>query len=304
VDASTHFFGTTIASGLMMSHVSQTVDKVTGKAERIARRANPWVERFARLGFLTKGLLYIFMGGAATLAAFGAARLSSADKGGALQTIAEAPFGRVLLIAVAIGLASYALWRCVQAIFNPDGQFRGAKGAFKRLGRFLGGVIYATLAATAIGIVIGAGDPATDGNESARDWTAWLMSQPLGQWLVAAVGAGIMCFGISQFYRAMTAKLPDRLKVWQMSDTEHRWTLSCGRIGMAARGIVFGIVGFFVLTAALRTDPSEAIGLGGALATLAQAPHGPWLLGIVGAGLVSYGVFGLLEARYCRIAPA
>ncbi len=66
---------------------------------------------------------------------------------------------------------------------------------------------------------------------------------------------------------------------------------------------MFGIIGVFVIVAALQFDPSEAAGLGGALQELLRQPFGSWVLGVVALGLVAYGLLMLAVARYGRIAP-
>ena len=172
-----------------------------------------------------------------------------------------------------------------------------------RLGKFVTGLFYASFACTAIAIIFGM-DSKTSGDQQARDWTATVLSKPLGMFIVALIGAGIIIFGMSQFYRALSAKLGDRLQAWRMNDHAYRWSLRCGRVGTAARGVVFCVIGIFIVVAALHTNPREAIGLGGALAKLERAPYGPWLLGAVGAGLVAYGLFQFVQSRYCRIARA
>ncbi|WP_148129269.1 DUF1206 domain-containing protein, partial [Dulcicalothrix desertica] len=74
------------------------------------------------------------------------------------------------------------------------------------------------------------------------------------------------------------------------------------RFGIAARGFVFGIIGIFLVLAAIQVDGSEARGLGGTLAVLAQQPFGSWILGVVALGLIAYGIYSVIQARYRRIA--
>jgi len=130
------------------------------------------------------------------------------------------------------------------------------------------------------------------------------MSQPLGRWVVVAAGAVILGAGLYQFYRAYRADFRDELEIHEMSLREKRWTTHAGRLGYVARGAVFGVIGVFLVQAALQADPQEARGLGGALETLARQPFGPYLLGAVAIGLVAYGAFMFVVARYRRIEPA
>ena len=124
------------------------------------------------------------------------------------------------------------------------------------------------------------------------------------RWLAAVAGAVIVGAGIYQFYKAYQADFRDDLKTGEMSAREKKWTTRSGRLGYAARGVVFGVIGVFLVQAALQTDPDEARGLGGALETLARQPLGPYILGAVAIGLVAYGVFMFVMARYRRIEPA
>jgi Domain of Unknown Function (DUF1206) len=89
-----------------------------------------------------------------------------------------------------------------------------------------------------------------------------------------------------------------------MSQAEQTWAVRLGRLGIAARGIVFGIIGLFLIQAAKQSDASQAKGFGEALASLEQQPFGPWVLGLVALGLIAYGIYSVVEARYRRILPS
>jgi hypothetical protein len=128
------------------------------------------------------------------------------------------------------------------------------------------------------------------------------MAVPFGRWLVALVGLGIIGYGIYQLYRAYAAKVRKHLELSRASATEAEWIVRFGRFGIGARGVVFGIIGWFLLRAAMEYEPRRASGLGGALATLERQSYGPWLLGIVALGLIAYGLYQLANARYRRIA--
>ncbi|HEX8274144.1 MAG TPA: DUF1206 domain-containing protein [Longimicrobiaceae bacterium] len=276
-----------------------------GEAQRhgraAAREAAPWVEKLARLGYAAKGVVYLIIGGIAARAAFGSGERVQGSQG-ALQTILEQPFGKFLLALVALGLAGYALWRFVQAGLDPEhGGRTDGGGAAKRVGYAISGVIHAGLALAAARMVMGRGG---GGGDRTADWTATLMRQPAGRWLVAAVGLGIVGYGLYALYRAYAVKLDKRLNLSRMSPAARTWAVRSGRAGIAARGVVFAIMGFFLLRAALRSNPGEARGLDGALRALQQQAYGPWLLGLVALGLVGYGIYQLVEARYRSIQPA
>ena len=270
------------------------------KAQEAKGRAKPWVKWLARFGYAAKGVVYMVVGGLALAAALGQGGSSSPDQRGALQTILEQPFGQVLLGLVAVGLFGYALWRFVMAAQDTEGDGSDAKGIVKRTGYAVSGIIYAGLAVAAVGLVLGSSGGGSGGG-SAQDWTARLMAQPFGRWLVGIVGAVVIAVGLYQFYRAYSAKFREKLLLSRMSQTEETWATRVGRLGFAARGVVYAMIGFFLIQAALQSNPSQAGGLGQAFRELSSAPYGPWLLGIVALGFIAYGVFALVLARYRRI---
>ena len=271
--------------------------RMTTDAFAPARTAlrSPWVERLARLGFAARGIVYALVGILAVQTALGGRRHAT-DTHGALREIAGK--SEALIWLVALGLFGYALWRLVQGIADPERKGNDPKGLAHRAGMIGIGVIYGGLAWAAAKMAMGAGD---SGGGSQAQWTAKLMSMPLGRWLVAAVGIGIMIAGGAQIWRGWTEKFRKHLKLQEMDPSEQSLAIHTGKAGMIARGIVFLLSGWFVLQAALRFDPSQARGLSGALDTLSRQPHGQALLGLVAVGLICFGAYSILLARYRRI---
>jgi hypothetical protein len=267
--------------------------------QQLIQKPSVWVERLARLGYAAKGVVYGIVGLLAAQAAFGAGGRTT-DTEGALQEIVRQPFGKVLLGVVAIGLLGYVLWRFVQAIKDPEHKGSNAKGILKRIGYGITGVIYASLAFSAVRIILGSGGGSS---HSTQDWTALVLAQPFGQWLVGTVGVFIISLGFYQFYKAFSAKFRRELNLSQLSNTEEKWVIAISRFGLVARGVVFCVIGFFLIQAARLSEASKARGLGEALQVLAQQPYGPWLLGSVALGLVAYGIYMIIQARYRRIDP-
>lgn len=264
-------------------------------ALRAGREAARWVRWLARLGYAAKGVVYLVVGGIALRAAVTGAR-GPEDSGGALRSILQQPFGRALLGALLVGIAGHVLWRLVQGLLDPEGEARGAKGALRRTGYLLSAALYAGVAAEALRLLTGS-SRGEGGDRQAEHWTALAMAQPAGRWIVAAVGAGVVAFGAYELHRGFRSDLRKRLDpagAGAIPDAVVRF----GRFGLAARGVVFVLIGWFLLQAALDYDPSEAAGLEGALRTLQGQPYGPALLGVVAAGLVGYGLWQLVQARY------
>ena len=280
--------------------MAQNGSSVEQHAERAKRKASPWIERLARAGYVAYGMVYVLVGVLALRAAFGGSGKTTGQEG-ALRSILLAPLGRVLLGLVAAGLVAYAVWRLFQGLQDPEDEGRDAKGVVKRLDHVLNGLFHTALAFSAGQLALGSGG---GGGGSPDDWTATLMSQPLGRWLALVAGAVIFCAGLYQCYKAYKADFRDELKSHEMSRREKAWTTRSGRLGYAARGVVFGVIGIFLLQAALQADPQAARGLGGALEALARQPFGPYLLGLVAVGFVAYGAFMFVVARYRRIEPA
>ncbi len=280
-----------------MSPKGDLSEDATLRAENAARSARPWLERLARLGYATEGAMYALIGLLAAGVAFGSGCHATGQRG-ALEIVAGSPFGGVLVGLVALGFLGYALWRGVQAIMDPDGEGTDVKGLGKRAGYGVSALVYAGLAFSAVGSILGS---ASRGGRTPDDWTALLLSWPLGQALVVCVGLAVVGLGLRELYQAYKARFLKYLELDEMGERARRWTERWGRLGVAARGLVFGVVGTFLIRAALEHDPQEARGLGGALQTLARQPSGAWLLGAVALGLVAYGLLMLSVARYRHI---
>lgn len=260
---------------------------------------SPWVERLARFGYATKGSVYIMVGILATLAAAGAGGRTT-DSQGVFEELRGKPYGRVLLVAVTVGLIGYVIWRFTEAVFDAEGKGNDLKGIAIRSGYALSGLIHAGLAWSAARFVMGSGGGGS-GNREQRNSTAQVLEMPLGPLVVALVGVGFICFGLYQIYKGFKTKFRKRIEVGKMTSAEETLATRSGQIGFAARGIVFNIVGYFLIRAALYHNPGEVRGLDGALAALAEQPLGKTLLGVVAAGLIAYGCYMLIEAKYHRI---
>ncbi len=286
-----------------MVNATLSRDAVKDSVEPAVRQAGPWVERCARIGYAAKGVVYVIIGMLALQAAFTSGGKTTGSEG-ALGTIVEQPFGRVLLGLVGVGLAGYALWRFVAAAIDAENEGKDAKGIAKRVGSVISGIAYAVLAYTAFQIIGGtAGGDAGGGGDSGRqDWTARLLAVPFGQLLTGLVGAVVIGSGLKQIAKGAKGDFSKELQLGDVPPAQQKLVVSIGRVGYIARGIVFAIMGGFLISAAMNADPKRAKGLGSALDLLAQQPYGPWVLGVVAAGLVAYGVFMIVEARYRRFA--
>jgi hypothetical protein len=271
--------------------VGQAVDQTAHKPATIM---------LGRVGYAAKGLVYIVIGFLAALAALGNGGATT-DRKGAIQTIYEQPFGKVLLGLVTFGLLCYALWSFIKAIADTDAKGSEPKGIAIRLFYAAVGVSYLILAFAAFQLLMGAGSAGKDSDANAKDWTGELLKQPLGTLLVVIAGLVVLGSAGYQFYKAYKAKFKKDLDLGQLSSQMKDWVVRFGQFGLAARGVVLTVIGIFVIVAALQQNPGQAKGLGGALQELQRQPYGQILLGIVAVGLVAYGFFSLAEARYRRM---
>jgi hypothetical protein len=252
-------------------------------------------EALARAGFVARGLVYAIIGVLALKLAFGhGGKLTNQQ--GALKTVAHQPFGTVLLVLVAIGLGGYCLWRLVRAAIGhgPEGSDTG----FERLAAFASGLAYGALCALAVEILV-SGHSGSSG--SPKKATAGVFGWPGGTWIVGIAGVVMVAVALYQGYRGISHKFLKDSKVEQMKPTVKKWITRLGTIGHLARMVVFGLVGIFLVKAAIDYNPKQAVGLDGALAKLTHYSYGPVLLGIVAAGLIAFAVYSLSDARYRRI---
>jgi hypothetical protein len=276
-------------------------DATAREAQHHARRAvhetAPWVQRLARMGYAAKGVVYLIIGWIAADAAFSPAERVEGSQG-ALTTILQQPFGKTLLGIMVVGLAGYVLWKAVEALLDPEHKGTDAKGVIARIGYGISAVLYAGLTLEAVRMLLGSGG---GGGNGAQHWTAAVMEKPFGRVAIGLVGLGIAAYGLFEIYRAFKSDLMKKLNLEGSAVATRQRVVAVARVGMTARGVVFGIIGWLVLLSALRYDPSKAQGLQGALVSLREAAYGPWLLALVALGLIAYGIFQLVKARYRMI---
>ena len=263
---------------------------------RIARRVwdTPAAHGLARVGLSARGAIYILLGWVAVLVALGHSR-RQADQQGALQLLAHKPYGAVSLWLLGIGFAAYALWRLSEAAYGVAGEGKGAGPRLKSLAR---AAIYASLAYLTFRVISGA-----PGSQSAkqRDITARAMHHPGGRWLVGIAGLIILIIGVALVIEGLHRKFMKYLRTSQMSAGTRRIVRLLGVTGTVARGVVVALVGILVIDAAISHKAAKSGGIDTALLTLRNKPAGPTLLLLVALGLISFGLYGLCEARWRRV---
>ncbi|MBW3657789.1 MAG: DUF1206 domain-containing protein [Actinobacteria bacterium] len=262
-------------------------------------RGSQGVERAARAGLYGKGFLYVVLGllaGQVALQGGG----DEASQSGAIDAVAEGPFGTMLLGVLVLGLAAYALWRLAQVVIGPVGT-SSVPDPILRLSFLLRALFYGALAFLGAKTLVGSGG-SSGGSDQEQELTARVLGLPFGVPLVVAVGVVIGAVGLYQFKTALSRDFMDAVRPGAMSVDERRWFERAGVAGHLARGVTYLLVGGFLVRAALQFDPEEGVGLGAALSELAKAPHGTVMLLVVAGGLVLYGGYCLVLGRYARVA--
>jgi hypothetical protein len=254
-------------------------------------------DAIARWGYAARGIVYVLIGGLATLATLGQGG-ETTDSRGALESLMAAPWGDLLLGAISVGLLGYALWRCIQAIKDTDHHGTGAKGMAIRAGLLVSAVTHTLLAFFAASLIFTLGGSSGGSESGSESLAGWLMQQPYGRWLVAAVGLAILAAGIAHGIKGWKAKFD---RHFDMPPRTQHWAYPICRFGLVIRGLVFLIIGTFFLVAAYRVDPNEAGGLVEVFSTLRSQVYGRWMLAVVAVGLFAFGLYSLLEAVYRRV---
>ena len=278
---------------LAAGEVRQRTAQFEGEAKR------RWVPALARVGLVAKGLSFGIVGGLAVALAAGQGGKATSREG-ALATIADEPGGEILLVLLALGFAAYALWRFAEPFLENGDD--GAKKYGKWAAWIGGGVIYAGLAYGTAKLLVSAGGSQSQ-NAKAQHATSEILSWPAGTWLVGIAGACVVGAGLYNGYRGVARKFREEWKTGEMKRAALKWGTRVGVVGLLSRMVVFGLIGWFLIKAAVEYDPKEAIGLDGALQKLVHQSYGPWLLGVVAAGLIAYGLFCVVEARYRDVKP-
>ena len=279
---------------LAAGEVRHRAAQLEGNAKR------QWVPALARVGLLAKGVSFAIVGGLAVALAAGEGGKATSREG-ALATIADESGGEVLLVLLALGFAAYALWRFSEP-FLEDGDDDGVKKYGKWAAWIGRGVVYAALAYGTVKLLVSAGGNQSQ-NAKAHKATAEVLSWPAGTWLVGIAGACVVGVGLYNGYRGVARKFRDKWKTGEMNQAALKWGTRVGVVGLLSRMVVFALIGCFLVKAAVEYDPKEAIGLDGALQKLVHQSYGPWLLGLVAAGLIAYGLFCVVEARYRDVKP-
>ena len=284
-----------------MNRTSSNSAKKAGKtviAKAKNQAANPWVQRLERFGLITRGLIYFVIGVLAFQLAIGAGGATD-NPTSAIALIGRQPFGKPLLLLIAVGLVGYSIWGFVRAIFDPLRRGKDTKGMIVRAGFFVSGISYAALVIPTVQTLLNMPNTTSQTGGSSVI-PASLMTSPWSKWLVIAFGLLWIAVGIGQLIIAYKEQFMRDLKKGSMSAQEYKTAIWSGKLGYAARGIVFFIIGLIVMRTVFGGGTQEPQSFDGALATLLHAQNGGILLAAVAIGLILFGVYSALCAKWIK----
>lgn len=253
------------------------------------------VERLARLGYTSKGVVYVLIGLLAAATAAGRGRIT--DRQGAFGLILDQPFGRVALLIIAAGLIGYAIWRVNSGFADSERHGNDLRGLAIRAGSVVRGVAYGWVAVELVRRMLHDTGPGKSSDVQARHWTSRAMDKPFGRWVVAIAGLCVIGYCGWQLYCAIQGRFSKHLRTHSMAP----WLIAICRLGLGARAVILGVIGGSFIEAAIHHSSSRARGTSGALRMVAQQPFGGALLVAAGLGLAAYGVYAFANARYRQI---
>lgn len=247
-----------------------------------------------RLGYLSKAMVYLLVGTLAIRVAAGLGGGKLTDPNGALYVILGQPLGNTLLFLIAIGLLAYAAWRVAGAIL---GGRPATRSAWDRVLTIVRALVYAAIGWKALKLTLGlfGGDSGTEG--LVREALGW----PFGEWVILACAAGIGWYGLVEIKDAFNGQLEEGIDGSTLRRHAGEWAFNVARAGIGARGVILILLAYGLMRAAIAHSPGEAAGMGTSLALLNALPQGAVMLGATAGGLMAYGVYQLLQARYARL---
>ncbi len=266
----------------------------SGTAEQAGDSAS--LELVARAGLIAYGVVHLLIGWLAVQIAWSASDSKSADTSGALKTLADQPFGKILLWLVAVGLVALALWQASEAIWGYRSR-EGAKRVRKQVTSGALAVIYAALGLSGALVALGSG---TSSSQSQKQATSGVLAWPAGRVIVVVAGLIIIGVGVALVVKGVKKAFAEEIDTSSMSPVARTWVAQLGRIGYIAKGVALGLVGGLLSYATLTFDQQKQ-GLDGALQTILAQPFGKFLLTAAALGFVAFGVFAILQSRYRRM---
>jgi uncharacterized membrane protein YidH (DUF202 family) len=262
------------------------------KAKQQLPETKKWVEHFARFGYAAKGTIYVLVGVLSAIAAFSAGGKTTGRKGAFIE-IAQQPYGKILLVLVGLGFIGYGVWRFIQSIRDAENKGNKTKGILIRAGYILSGLLYFYFAYYAYQLI----SVSKSNNGGSKFLVQQMLQWSIGEILVGLLALIVLAKGIYQIYKVTSGIYNKDVKDSQMKDEIKNAYRRLGQVGLISRGVVFAIISFFLAKAAFTSNAAEAKGTSGVFHFL-QSTGGPYLMGIIAIGLVGYGIFEFVKAKY------
>jgi hypothetical protein len=270
---------------------------IAHRADRAGHQADSsdWMDTAVRAGFVAYGVVHLLIGWLALQLAFGEKEGSASSKG-ALQQLAEQPFGQVMVWLVAVGMLLLVVWKLLEAAFGHQDE-DGGKRLRKRVVSAGKAVLYGAIGVSAVRVATGSGS--SGGKKSGTDsTTAKLMDLPAGQVIVVLVGLAIIGYGGYMIVKAWTESYAKNLDAEGKSGDTGKAYLMFGKVGYAAKGVAIGVVGGLFLYAGITHEAKKSGGMDQALHKVLEQPFGPVLLAAIAVGIICYGLFCFARARH------
>ncbi len=278
--------------------VSEKIEETVEKAEEIVR--HPFIKKLAEFGFYTKGFLFIVIGVLAILVAIGDRSGRLADPTGAMTLIAQYTYGKVLLTIFIIGAIGHGAWNILRGAADVDNHGKNWQGIVKRCIAVGVGLFYFFLAWTALDIILTARVAVENGTVQ-KTLTGIILALPLGAVVIFLIGLSVIGAGINECYRGITGKFQEDYRLRELQGSKRKIVAVLGALSFTARAVIFGVMGYFFIRAAIESNPNAAMGVDGALRVLANNYYGKTILFVAAAGVICHGILSLYEARYRRI---
>ena len=266
---------------------------VSDQAEQLGRDAHEseWTDRAVRVGMIAYGVVHLTIAWLGIQLALGD-HSGAASRNGALKQLAQQPYGEVVVWVVAIGMFLLVLWKLLEAFVDFTVE-DGAKKVYKPATNIFKAIVYGTLGVAALRVATG-----SKSKSKTSDYTATLMEQPFGRWLVGLVGLAIIGYGAYLVYRGWSEKFLKHLDPEGRSGESGRAYRIFGKVGYIAKGIAIAVIGVLFLYAAIDHSAKKSGGLDQALHKVLQQPFGPVLLFVISVGIGCYGLFCFARARH------
>jgi hypothetical protein len=254
-----------------------------------------WLDHAARVGFIAYGVVHLLVAWLAVQVALGS-KGEEASPSGALHELATQPFGKTMVWAVCAGMFLLVVWCLIDGAFGHR-DLEGLDRARKRASPLARACVYVALGVTGVRVAVGSGS-SNSSDQGSKAMTAKLMDLPAGQWIVVAIGLGIIGVAGYLAWTGWTEKFAEQLNTEGKLGYSGAAYLLLGRVGYIAKGIALAIVGGLFCYAGITHKAGDSGGLDAALQKVLEQPFGPYLLIAIAVGIASFGLFCFAHARH------